>query len=68
VESLTDRAVQVGSGVGQALISSTPQRYSFGDELHIVARSPDNRLLEWWWSSGDATWRVQNDFPTPPLD
>jgi hypothetical protein len=64
VVSLTDRAEKVGPGVGQALIGGAPHGYelprvSAGEfTQHIVARSPDNRLLEWSWSSRDQTWRV----------
>jgi hypothetical protein len=67
VVSLTDRAEKVGPGVGQALITTAPHGNAFtvfynrSDEEnthHIVARSPDNRLLEWSWGSRDQTWRV----------
>ena len=56
VVSLTDRAEKVGPGVGQALITTAPHGNAFtvfhsrDDEEnthHIVARSPDSRLLEW---------------------
>ena len=58
VESLTERA-EKGAGVGSALIGSAPRGYEFRDETHVVALSPENRLLVWSWNTRQAVWRVE---------
>jgi hypothetical protein len=67
VVSLTGhRTTRVGSRLGGALIVGDPHGYAFttrGENAlvntqHVVARSPENRLLEWSWGERDQTWRV----------
>jgi hypothetical protein len=67
VVSLTGhRTTRVGSGIGRAVIAGDPHGNAFtttGERTwentqHVVARSPENRLLEWSWSDRDQTWRV----------
>jgi hypothetical protein len=67
VVSLTGhRTTRVGSGVGRVVIVGDPHGYAFTtrgergleNTQHVVARGPENRLLEWSWSERDQTWRV----------
>src|SRR5262245_43444166 len=62
VDNLTDIAEKVDPEVGQGLINGDPHGYTYRDRRgysqHVVAQSPDNRLLEWSWGSRDQTWRV----------
>jgi hypothetical protein len=60
VVSLTDVAIKDGPGIGEALISDDPH----GPPVVARGLPPESRLLLWFGSSRDATWRVQNNFPT----
>jgi hypothetical protein len=62
VDNLTDIAEKVDPEVGQGLINGDSHGYAYRDRRgysqHVVAQSPDNRLLQWFRDQEENRWRV----------